>query len=365
MLEVDLMTNLLRLLPLVLIWIGLPADTPLRAEEIWRAEDIWLAPPTTAVDRLDMFKPDAPWRTAASHTQVFKFYANPAFNSASQEVVNQIVADLNRRGIAIALETGVINVAASPHPACGGWGMVEGYGPVAMHETIARKIRKAGGVVKYIAMDEPLWYGHYFKGYPGGQPGCQSSVDEILGLILPSLNVYKREFPGVQIGDIEPSNVLANQADWQRTLTTWTAHFHAIMDQPLAFLHLDIAWDEPQAAQHGRLVYTYAQDLVRQKLIGKIGIIYDGNAKDPSDAAWVQAARDHILLAERDYHLKPDQAIIQSWHTHPTHAMPDTSIDTLTGLVNFYVARHGPKWLSPPNSEETRRIKLPSAHQDQ
>ena len=327
------LTALSRIPLSIFIWIGLLAGTPLGAQEIW------LAPQPTAVDRLDMFKPDAPWSAAASHTQVFKFYANQAFNAATQSEIDPILADINRRGIAIALESGFINVGANPRPACGGWGRVEGYGPVAMHETVASKIKKAGGIVKYIAMDEPLWYGHYFKGYPGGQPGCHSSVDEILKLIMPSLDVYIREFPGVQIGDIEPSNALANQPDWQSTLTTWTDHFRATTGRPLAFLQLDITWDRPQAPEHGRMVYTYAQNLVHQKLLGKIGIIYDGNPQDPSDAAWVEAARDHIILMERDYGLKPDQAIIQSWHTHPTHAMPDTSPDTLTGLVDFYVSR--------------------------
>jgi hypothetical protein len=85
------------------------------------------------------------------------------------------------------------------------------------------------------------------------------------------------------------------------------------------------------------MVYSHARELVRQQLVGKIGIIYNGNPQDQSDASWVQAARNHIISAERDYGLAPDQAIIQSWHKYPTRNMPDTANDTLTGLVNFYV----------------------------
>jgi hypothetical protein len=48
------------------------------------------------------------------------------------------------------------------------------------------------------------------------------------------------------------------------------------------------------------------------------------------------AARNHVLLLERDYELHPDQAIFQSLQVNPTHAMPDSAQDALTSLVNFY-----------------------------
>jgi len=333
-----------------IVWlIGMPAGAPAHAQEIWLVPQQGLQ---NAVDRMDMFRPDAPWKNAASHTQVFKFYANPAFNVAPQMEVDMVVADLKRRGIAIALEAGVITGEPKPRPPCGGWGLVEGYGPLAMHEVIARKIKKAGGNVKYIAMDEPLWFGHYFKGgtprFP--QPGCRSSIDEVIKLIAPALQVYIREFPGVAVGEIEPPAVA--QPNWQNDLTTWATDFRATLGRPLAFVHIDVGWANPDASQHLRTYYAYLQDLVRRRLLEKIGIIYNGNPNDPSDAAWVQAARDHVTIAERDFGLHPDQVVFQSWHVHPTHAMPETSPDTLTSLVNFYVAR---KSSPPPRRGNDRR----------
>jgi hypothetical protein len=312
---------------------GLIASTATRAQEIW------IAPQGGVEDRMDLFKPEAPWKNAASHTQVFKFYANKAFNMAPQEEVDIVIADLKRRGIALALEAGVMNVAAKPKPPCGGWGMVEGYGPVEMHDVIARKIKNAGGVIKYIAMDEPLWYGHYFKGKPNGQPGCQISIGDVAKLIAPSLAVYTREFPGVIIGDIEPSNALARQPNWKEDLTSWATEYRAAVGRPLAFIQLDAAWAEPGATESIRTAYSYAKDMARRGLLGKIGIIYNGNGKDPSDSAWVQSARDHVFLMERNYGLHPDQAIFQSWDAHPAHALPETSPDTLTSLIDFYVAK--------------------------
>ena len=63
-------------------------------------------------------------------------------------------------------------------------------------------------------MDEPLWFGHYFRGRRGGQPGCQSSVDQILELIRGPLSVYAEEFPNIIVGDTEPTDI-AEQNDWQ------------------------------------------------------------------------------------------------------------------------------------------------------
>jgi hypothetical protein len=303
------------------------------------AQEIWFAPQQDAVDRLDLFKPDASWKKAASHTQIYKFYANKAFNTPPQEEVELMIKDLNRRGIAIALEAGVLNVAAKPPPVCGGWGLVEGYGPVALHELIAKKIKQAGGVVKYIAMDEPLFYGHYFKGKPRGQPGCQSSIREVAALAAQSLAVYIREFPGVVIGDTEPSNALTRQPNWQDDFATWTTEFRAATGRPLAFLQIDAAWAEPGADASMRAVYAYAQGLMRKGQLAKIGIIYNGNPGDASDAGWVASARAHIDLVEHTYGFHPDQAVFQSWHKYPTHTLPETSPETLTGLIDFYIER--------------------------
>jgi hypothetical protein len=95
------------------------------------ATEVWLGPqsPKRAVDFLDMFTPDAPWKQAASHVNVFKLYEGYLI-SAPQDQVDKIVADLNRRHIPIALEGGLMDVgegSANPPPPCGGWGRVEGY----------------------------------------------------------------------------------------------------------------------------------------------------------------------------------------------------------------------------------------------
>lgn len=311
-----------------------------------RSQEIWFAPPAApvnsrlhrALDLMDLFRPDAPWSEAASHIKVFKLYAS-YLSSAPQEEIDVIVSDLNRRGIPLALEVGVMNVGPkATHPPCGGLGMVEGYGTPKVARANSEKIKKAGGVIQFIAMDEPLWFGHYFKGKTGGQPGCQSSVDQILGLIKEPLAVYLEEFPNIVIGDTEPTGI-AEQYHWKEDVSAWVTGFRNQTGRPLAFMHLDIPFNRPGEGGFAVEYYRYVESLRRQKLIGALGVIYDGTPTDNSDESWTADAREHIQFIEDKNGLRPDHAIIQSWQAFPQHVLPETSVGSLTGLVNFYARR--------------------------
>jgi hypothetical protein len=130
---------------------------------------------------------------------------------------------------------------------------------------------------------------------------------------------YIRGFPDVIIGEVEPSNAFASQSNWQRAYAAWATAFRSATGPPLAFLQLDAAGAEPQAPRHAPMVYGYAHDLMKRKRLGGVGIIYNGNATDASDAAWIQSARNHVVLMERDHGLLPDQAVFQSWHPPIRH----------------------------------------------
>lgn len=101
-------------LPSLILLIGLIAGPSVQAQEIWLAPQASIPPSplARAADFMDMFKPDAPWKDAASHTRVFKLYGS-FVNPASQEQINAVIADLKRRGIAIGLEVGVMNTLIS------------------------------------------------------------------------------------------------------------------------------------------------------------------------------------------------------------------------------------------------------------
>jgi hypothetical protein len=305
--------------------------------------EIWLAPAqhsaanVGSVDFMDMFTPDAPWKKAASHTKVFKLYSGFVV-TATQGKIDTIVADLNRRGIAIALETGVMNVPPNPPSGCGGLGNVEGYGITARAAKISQIIKKAHGEIKYIAMDEPFFYGHYYTHVPGKGVGCQSPVQQVIQLTKPTLDVFIREFPNVVIGDIEPTNFVGNQPDWQNDLSGWVKGFRDAMGRPLAFFDLDVVWFRPNSMQEAATLFHECEQFKQQHLIDKIGIIYNGLRQDQSDEKWIKDAQQHILTLEGTYKLHPEQVIFQSWDPNPTHSLPETGPYTLTSLVNFFLA---------------------------
>lgn len=319
--------------------------------------EIWLGPQSTIplarpihqMDFMEMFTPNAPWKFAAAHTQVFKLYASYLANTATQNDINTIVADLKRRGIAVGLEVGVLDVNINMvdyrgiNIHCGGIGHgIEGYGTPAMAIRLSEMIKNAGGTIKYLDMDEPLFYGHFFKGSPDIQTACcHSTVSEVVNQAIPTLNAYIQEFPDIVIDDIEPVFMVA-YPNWQADTYAWVSGINKAMGRPLASMHMDIPWAARPphvCAQAALAFYQFAKDLQQHGFLGKIGIIYNGTPLDTTDQMWMQDARNHVLILERQFGSHPDQVIFQSWMPNPTHAMPESSPDALTSLVNFYLNR--------------------------
>ncbi len=256
------------------VFLGIVCSTDAAAQDVVvvRAQprEIWLAPQGInhpPVDFAALFQPDAPWKEAASHVNVFKL-STPFVLQATPEQIDAVVSDLNRRGIAIALETGVINVAHNPAFGCGGMGNVEGYRTVEVAEQLARKIKAAHGELKYLVMSAPFYYGHFYQGRPPRGLGCHSTVQEIMALSKPTLSVYLQEFPLV-IGEVEPTSYVDGEPGWQVDLQEWAAEFHAAMDRPLAFIQVDVQWDQPDAVQNASVFYKFAQQLQRPRSAGK------------------------------------------------------------------------------------------------
>ena len=337
---------------LVALCLGVICSSEAYSQTTQNSPEIWLGPqglPSSKgnlpvnEDFMDMFTPDAPWTEAASHTQVFMLESTH-MTPGSQDQINTVVADLNRRHIKIALEVGAINVGASKDNPCGGTDM-EGYGTPARAKTVSEMIKKAGGQVAYIVMDEPLMYGHFMTGVHTNMSGmkltfCNFPVSKVVDLVAPTLNAYIQEFPNVLIGQTEPTRIVVFP-NWQNDFLAWATGYQATMKRPLAFIHLDIPWlyGPPSKEPADTLAfYKYMQQLQQQGLIEKIGIIWNGQPKDATDAEWIQDAESHVKILEGKYGLRPDQAIFQSWIARPSHALPETDPSTLTSLIDWYVS---------------------------
>jgi hypothetical protein len=268
---------------------------------------------------MSLFTPDAPWSKAAAHTNVFKFYSQ-WIHQASDADLRAEFADLNRRGIALALEAGALTASSE----CGRG--VEGQGGEGLLK-LALRIKQNGGILRYVAMDEPIFFWTLYT----GKNACHETVDQMVANAAVNLRALRAQFPDTLIGDIEPLPVSA--PNWLPQYQAGVEAFRKALGFPLAFFDADILWDSP----------TYLADLAAARKMAAsegvpFGIIYNGDGFEQSDAGWVQSATRHMAAVES--HLgSPDLAIFQSWHAYPKKLLPETDSDSFTSLIDGYFRR--------------------------
>src|SRR5262252_5631376 len=106
------------------LWFSLTVGTA--GHTLGGSPEIWFAPldpilrPEVgyggSTEFMNLFQPDAPWPTAAAHIQVFKMYQQWMLGATDADL-QRMFADLDRRGIALALEFGAL--APASYTVCG------------------------------------------------------------------------------------------------------------------------------------------------------------------------------------------------------------------------------------------------------
>ena len=236
------------------------------------------------VDYMDLFTPTAPWSNAASHVQIFKIYSGLFTQSLPGSPTDaqwqQVFADLARRNIAVAFEWGPLSVTT-----CGA--DVEGFETTDPLVT-AQKIKRLGGNLQYIAMDEPEYYANIYK----GKNACLWTPAQIAANALKTIARIRTVFPDVRVGDIEPVPP-PDAPDW---LERYTAFFDAwkAAGPPLAFFHCDINWD---------VFPNWISDVesLRKVLVSRgIPFGYDLQRSGPENGCGLDASRRSPLQGLRD-----------------------------------------------------------------
>jgi hypothetical protein len=309
-----------------LIALALPtcASVPANAQQIWMAavNPLTQAAPKwrqwhASVDYMDMFRPDAPWQTVAARTNVFKIGLAYALFGKEEEL-RTIFSDLERRGIALGLESGLL-------PKDGPCDKKdEAHIPNGLLEKVLTRLKTLGAHVKYVAIDEPVTFGYT----PRRDGSCSEPASEIARQIAPNIAMVKRYFPDAQIGDIEVVNLsqdLANQ------VKAFPALFEAATGAPLAFMHTDVSWSN--AALHS--LAALAQDMKARGI--PFGVIYNAAPDVDSDVAWTANVKRHIAEAETEFSIRPDAAIFQTWTRFPSHLLPESQDGTLTNVMLGYL----------------------------
>ena len=119
-------------------------------EPVWRQFHNW-----PANDYMQLFEPSAPWQSAARGVKVFML-AKKFVAEASDADLQTILGDLQRRHIALAVQGTPLTFTNE----CGRG--IESYGPPHDMLGMASRVRHLGGTIAYVAVDEPLFFGHQF-----------------------------------------------------------------------------------------------------------------------------------------------------------------------------------------------------------
>jgi hypothetical protein len=266
-------------------------------------------------DAPDQWKSDAPWQTVASHTKVAKLIAGNVENTSDTDLQSAI-EEVKKRHLELALEIGPL-VRSTDCQA-----KIESYGNPGETEAILQKIRRDGGDLRYIAMDEPFFYGHRDAG------GCHISAAQVAQQVAASVASMRRIFPQLQIGDIE---VTGADQEWTSELAQWADAYRAAVGEPLAFLHADVSWSELAM----RNLVPLAAELKQRHI--PFGIIYNADANVSNDSEWTQSAERHFVEIESVLNVHPDAAIFQTWTTYPSRVLPENQPGTLTSVALRYL----------------------------
>jgi hypothetical protein len=270
---------------------------------------------STPVDYMSLFEANAPWRTVAAGIRVFEI-STPFARRSSDEELARVVNDMRRRRIPL----GLVAEINRGHDGCGVG--VNGYS--GLMDSAASRLRHLGADLRYVAMDEPLWFGHNFN----GKNACRDSIPKIAQAVALGVAELRRWYPNVQIGDIEPiSFQTLARADWLDQLRDWMSAYQAATGTPLAFIQADLVWQSNWAPSLQAL-RSEAHSRGMQ-----FGLYFNGDARDQTDLAWTNRALSRYHTVMVNPQLAPDQILIGSWYPRPTRFLPEDQPGTLTNVA--------------------------------
>lgn len=261
-----------------------------------RPRQVWFAPNLASPDMVGLFTQPQAWSTARRSIDAFKFYeqqlisklpadcpsCGPNILPAFEQV--QAFGQLGDWGVAIAVEVGVIKGhTCSPEA------------NAALAVEAIRNVQLRGGVVRYLAMDEPLL----------GAEECELGLDQAAKNVVTFAQRVHDAYPAVGVGDVEPYPRFG-----VATHTAWMAALRHEGFEP-AFVHLDV--DRAHAALIGADVPADVRNLQQLVEVQQIpfGVVFWGadgtdEAAYAADVlAWVETVRQAIG--------EPTHSIFQSW----------------------------------------------------
>ncbi len=240
---------------------GAPVARPAGGDVL--QDQVWFTPNIGSADMLDLFSSPEQWASARSEVQVFKFYltqvgsegwsctVNPTANCDMNHLQNlmdrQAFTKLGAWGIGIAIESFFAGPIASVDPiVCSTSEHVQSLTLNGSVNAISN-VQQNGGVVRYLAMDEPIrqWYPTQYyivTGQTDPRPCLTQSLDSLADDVAAYILTMQALAPSISIGQVElyPEVGVAQFQEWILALEA--------RGVSLPFLHIDV--HGPRVAQY-------------------------------------------------------------------------------------------------------------------
>jgi hypothetical protein len=272
-----------------------PTRTPPPAPTQVPSELVWFAPNMGSRDYTDLFTQPEAWASARSHVDVFKFYTHNLDNEPCdicgdnyiQPLVDarafQRLADW---GMGIAIEIGAVKE----------WGC-SGEMEYQTARFVVQNVQRSGGVVGFLAMDEPLI---------GGEM-CRQSMEETAEITGRFVSRLREAYPSIVVGDIEPYPHFS-----AAELTQWLDLLEGNNATPV-FFHLDVDIERVYVERK-----NVAADLQTLRQFSeargiRFGVIFTSNwTRAGTDQGYYQSTLQWIRTVG-DAIGRPQHLIFQSW----------------------------------------------------
>lgn len=291
------------------------------------ADKLWITPhPYPSLDFKKLFTEPDKWRDARSSVSVLKVYDqyfNPQDNTINHRMddgeLRHALTELRDWGVSLALESGAVKT----------WGRTADvtYGATKI---ALERVRSLGGQVKFIAMDEPLFYGTQKP-----PEGCGYDMEKTLDETIAFIRRIKTFDPDIIVGDIEP---------WPRhekdELKRWIIRFREKAGHELPFFHLDVDYNAVKAWNKTIQDIRELQSFCRSRGIRFGVIIWCNTPPVNSDRDFYVGSFNWAAIVHT---IGPiDDVIIQSWLPFPKYNLPDSGGFSFTQLVRDYVRKYPP-----------------------
>jgi len=276
-------------------------------------QQLWFAPVVNTNAFLQLFSGSNDWQTARTKVSVLALADHWLLAYQSLLNLTNMLSKLKAWHVDLGFESGAVKE----------WGCTADV-TFAVTSQAIDLITTNGGVVKWIAMDEPLV-----------QTGACNCTDAgIITQTVSYVKLLKQKSQGLIIGDIEPWPYCRYSR-----LTNWITGFAQQAGFDLAFFHLDVDLANARATTPDLSVLSEIPQLAafcKSRGIPFGVIIWQGNVQLPVDSN--QAFCDNALYWAQILHsvCDVDQAIVQSWEQYPDQNVPDNQPYTFTKLLIDY-----------------------------